>query len=110
MGKCGAVEKLKFCGSIGSPRTGKSNNIKARTVHPELVEGLRRTFSTAPVSLEFRDRDSRGFVPLKKDAKEGGAVAGRTRKNIEKHSGKKVISSGNFKGLAGTGKKGMTGS
>ena len=37
---------------------------------------------------------------LKKDAKDGGAVAGRTRKDIEKQSGKPVISPDNFKQLA----------
>ncbi len=48
-----------------------------------------------------RDRDSKGMAPLKKDAKDGGAVAGRTRKDIEKQSGKPVISPGNFKRLVG---------
>ena len=47
-----------------------------------------------------RDRDSVGMAPLKKDAKDGGAVAGRTRKDIEKQTGKPVISKGNFKQLA----------
>ena len=47
-----------------------------------------------------RDRDSKGFEPLKKDAKDGGAVAGRTRKDIEKQAGKPVLSSENFKELA----------
>ena len=43
--------------------------------------------------------------PLKKDAKDGGAVAGRTRKDIEKQSGQPVISSANFKQLTGKGTK-----
>jgi len=43
-----------------------------------------------------KDRDSLGFPKLKKDAKEGGEVAGRTRKDIEQRSGKKVISKNNF--------------
>ena len=47
-----------------------------------------------------RDRDSVGMVPLKKDAKDGGAVAGRTRKDIEKQTGKPVISPENFKQLS----------
>ena len=47
-----------------------------------------------------RDRDSQGMTPLKKDAKDAGAVAGRTRKDIEKQSGQPVISSANFKQLA----------
>ena len=38
--------------------------------------------------------------PLKKDAKDGGAVAGRTRKDIEQQTGKPVISTKNFKQLA----------
>jgi hypothetical protein len=38
--------------------------------------------------------------PLKKDAKDGGAVAGRTRKEIERRTGKPVISPANFKQLA----------
>lgn len=43
------------------------------------------------------------MAPLKKDAKDGGAVAGRTRRDIEQQTGKPVISSekGNFKTLAG---------
>ncbi len=31
-----------------------------------------------------KDRDSKGFTPLKQDAKEGGEVAGSARKDIEK--------------------------
>jgi putative endonuclease len=47
-----------------------------------------------------RDRDSQGMVPLKKDAQDGGAVAGRTRKDIEVQTGKPVISAENFKQLS----------
>jgi hypothetical protein len=36
-------------------------------------------------------RDSYGFIPLKKDAKDGGLVAGRTRKDIESIFNKKII-------------------
>ena len=43
-----------------------------------------------------RDRDSKRFFELKKDAKDGGDVAGDTRKNIEKKLGKKVISKENY--------------
>jgi hypothetical protein len=35
---------------------------------------------------------------LRKDAKDGGAVAGRTRKDIEQKSGKPVISNKNYLG------------
>jgi DNA-damage-inducible protein D len=43
-----------------------------------------------------RDRDSQGVPSLKHDAKEGGSVAGRTRKDIEKLTGSKVVSKENF--------------
>jgi hypothetical protein len=33
---------------------------------------------------------------LKQDAKDGGAVAGRTRKDVEKLTGSKVVSKENF--------------
>jgi hypothetical protein len=42
---------------------------------------------------------------LKKDAQDGGAVAGRTRKDIEDKSGKPVVSPENFKRLPGKGRK-----
>lgn len=43
-----------------------------------------------------RDRDSAGFPALRNDAKDGGAVAGRTRKDIERQTGKRVVSRGNY--------------
>jgi len=43
-----------------------------------------------------RERDTEGFVKLKKDAKEGGDVAGKTRKDIEKRLGKTIISKENY--------------
>lgn len=43
-----------------------------------------------------KDRNSKGFQKLKKDAQDGGKVAGRTRKDIELQSGKKVISEENY--------------
>ena len=56
-----------------------------------------------------RDRDSQGFEPLKKDAEDGGAVAGRTRKDIETQAGKPVVTSENFKQLARKGQKKLNG-
>jgi len=46
------------------------------------------------------DRDSQGMTPLKKDAQDGGALASRTRRDIETQTGKPVISTENFKQLA----------
>jgi hypothetical protein len=38
--------------------------------------------------------------PLQKDAKDGGSVAGRTREDIERQTGRPVISADNYKALA----------
>jgi hypothetical protein len=73
--------------------------------HMNDIELILTMLAEATTTKLTRDRDSKGFVPLKKDAKEGGAVAGRTRKDIEKRSGKKVVSSENFKELSMTGKR-----
>ncbi|MEK6968699.1 MAG: hypothetical protein AABX51_08825 [Nanoarchaeota archaeon] len=43
-----------------------------------------------------KERDSRQFQPLRKDAKDGGKVAGATRKDIEGKLGKSVVSSDNY--------------
>ena len=73
--------------------------------HMNDIELILTILAEATTTKLTRDRDSKGFIPLKKNARDGGAVAGRTRKDIEKRSGKKVVSSENFKGLTGTGKR-----
>lgn len=73
--------------------------------HMTDIELILTMLGEATTTKLHRDRDSKGFAPLKKDAKDGGAVAGRTRKDIEKQAGKPVVSSENFKELAGSKKK-----
>jgi len=60
--------------------------------HMNDLELILTILAEATTTKIHRDRNSKGFPKLKKDAKDGGAVAGRTRKDIEKTSGKKVIS------------------
>ena len=43
-----------------------------------------------------QDRNFQGLPKLKRDAKDGGAIAGRTRKDIERQTGVKVISKENY--------------
>ena len=64
------------------------------------IELILTMLAEATTTKLHRDRDSVGMAPLKKDAKDGGAVAGRTHKDIEKQSGQPVISKENFKQLA----------
>jgi hypothetical protein len=68
--------------------------------HMTDIELILTMLAEATTTELHRDRDSQGMVPLKKDARDGGAVAGRTRKDIEAQTGKPVISSGNFKKLS----------
>ena len=74
--------------------------------HMTDIELILTMLAEATTTKLHRDRDSQGMVPLKKDAQDGGAVAGRTRKDIEAQTGTPVISGGNFKQLpAGKNKK-----
>ena len=73
--------------------------------HMTDIELILTMLGEATTTKLHRDRDSQGIAPLKKDAKDGGAVAGRTRKDIEKQSGKPVISSENFKLIQGSAAK-----
>jgi hypothetical protein len=63
------------------------------------IELILTMLAEATTTTLHRDRDSHGMKPLKKDAKDGGAVAGRTRKDIERQTGNPVISTDNFKRL-----------
>jgi len=67
--------------------------------HMTDIELILTMLAEATTTKLHRDRDTKGFVPLKKDAQDGGAVAGRTRKDIEAQTGKPVITGENFKQL-----------
>lgn len=43
-----------------------------------------------------RNKNAQGFFENKNAAKQGGSVAGKARKDLEKRSGKKVISKQNY--------------
>ncbi len=73
--------------------------------HMTDIELILTMLAEATTTTLHRDRDSQGLEILKKDAKDGGAVAGRTRKDIEQQTGKPVISADNFMQLAGGNSK-----
>jgi DNA-damage-inducible protein D len=58
--------------------------------HMTDIELILTMLAEATTTKLHRDRDSRGLTPLKKDARDGGAVAGRTRKDIETQTGKQL--------------------
>jgi len=63
------------------------------------IELILTMLAEATTTTLHRSRDSKGMDPLRADAKDGGAVAGRTRVDIESQTGKPVISTANFKQL-----------
>lgn len=67
--------------------------------HMTDIELILTMLAEATTTKLHRDRDSQGMTPLTKDARDGGAVAGRTRKDIEAQTGKPVIAPENFKTL-----------
>jgi len=77
--------------------------------HMTDIELILTMLAEATTTKLHRDRDSQGFAPLKKDAQDGGAVAGRTRKDIEAQTGTPVISGENFKQLGAKGRTRLKG-
>ncbi len=64
--------------------------------HMDDIELILTMLSEATTTRITRDRNSKGFPKLKKDARDGGAVGGRTRRDIELTSGRKVTSKENY--------------
>ena len=60
------------------------------------IELILTMLGEATTTRFTRVRDSKEFPKLKKDAKDGGDVAGSTRKDIEQKLGKSVVSRDNF--------------
>lgn len=58
--------------------------------------------STAKIA---RTRDARGFPQNRQTAREGGAVAGNARRELEKKSGRKVVTSNNYLALTQSEKR-----
>ncbi len=64
--------------------------------HMDDLELILTMLGEATTTKITKDRNSKGFILLKKDAKEGGEVAGSARKDIEKRTGKRVLMKRNY--------------
>ena len=71
----------------------KSQSLRDHMTNLELVLNMLAEASTTEIT---REKDARGLPRNRKAAKQGGAIAGRARKEIESRSGRQVISAGNF--------------
>lgn len=66
--------------------------------HMEDLELILTMLGEATTTKFTKERDSKEFDKMQKDAKEGGEVAGKARLDIESRSNKKVVSKNNFLG------------
>lgn len=71
----------------------KKENLRDHMNDLELIFTMLGEASTTRIA---RNKDAKGFVQNKMVAREGGSVAGIARKELERRSGQKVISSENY--------------
>jgi hypothetical protein len=73
-----------------------TENLRDHMTDLELIFNMLGEAATTEITQK---KDLRGFEPAKKAANEGGTVAGNARKDLEKRSGRKVVSAINYKEL-----------
>jgi DNA-damage-inducible protein D len=71
----------------------EKENLRDHMTDLELIIAMLGEATTTQITQQ---KNTQGLDKLRSDAKIGGAVAGRTRKDIEKQTGKKVVSKENF--------------
>ena len=71
----------------------KRENLRDHMNDLELIFSMLGEASTTEIA---RTRDAQGFSKNKQAAREGGTVAGNARRELEKKSGRKVVTSDNF--------------
>jgi DNA-damage-inducible protein D len=76
----------------------KNQNLRDHMTDLELIFTMLGEKSTTEIT---QSRDSKGFHECLDSSKEGGMIAGNARKELEKKTGRKVVSSENFLGIAG---------
>jgi hypothetical protein len=68
----------------------------------ELILTMVGEKATTDISIA---KDSEGFDECKESAREGGQIAGSTRKEVEQKTGKSIVSADNFLSLRESRKK-----
>ncbi|MBS1547947.1 MAG: Bro-N domain-containing protein [Bacteroidetes bacterium] len=80
----------------------KRENLRDHMTDLELIFSMLGEAATTEIT---RNRDAQGFPENKQAARTGGAVAGKARKDLERKSGRKVVTSGNYLALTEGEKK-----
>ncbi len=94
----GAHRRFK---SLDKVKTG--NNLRDHMTDLELIFTMLGEAGTTEIA---RHKDARGFDPNRVAAKQGGAVAGNARRELEARSGKPVVSRANYLPLLAAGTAG----
>ena len=76
--------------------TNPKENLRDHMTDLELIFTMLGEASTTEIA---KKRNALGFPANKKAAKDGGSVAGKARKDLEKQSGKRISTRENFKEL-----------
>lgn len=71
----------------------KNQNLRDHMTDLELIFSMLGEASTTEIAIQ---KDAQGFNENKKAAREGGDIAGNARRELEKKSGRKVVSKSNF--------------
>jgi hypothetical protein len=71
----------------------KKENLRDHMSDLELIFSMLGEASTTEIAIQ---KDAKGFKENKRAAKAGGEIAGNARRELEKKSGRKVVSSSNF--------------
>jgi DNA-damage-inducible protein D len=74
--------------------TNPSDNLRDHMTDLELIFTMLGEASTTEIA---KNKDVQGFIDNKKAAIAGGKVAGKARQDLERRSGKKIVSKENFK-------------
>ncbi len=82
--------------------TKAQENLRDHMTDLELIFTMLGEASTTEIA---RTKNAQGFDPNKKAAIEGGTVAGNARKDLEKKSGRKVVTKDNYRALTEKQKK-----
>ncbi len=85
----------------------KNQNLRDHMTDLELIFTMLGEASTTEIA---RNRDAQGFPENQRAAREGGEVAGIARQDLEKKTGKKVISKDNYLEIRGNAEKLLTNS
>ncbi len=80
----------------------KRENLRDHMTDLELIFSMLGEAATTEIA---RNRDTQGFPQNQQAAHEGGGVAGNARRELEKKSGRKVVTSENYLALAQAAKK-----